>query len=128
MNICSETVESEPLIDNDELEDHAVNLYIYVKELATLKCETELRREDSLIQQSSHMQTAFFMSAALFMAAPILIDNCGSQFSLNYFFAAFSSNVLRLLASPVAASLAQRHVLKRAFMNIPIRNKKTKPF
>lgn len=60
MNICSETVESEPLIDNDELEDHAVNLYIYVKELATLKCEAELRREDSLIQQSSHMQTAFF--------------------------------------------------------------------
>lgn len=93
---------------------------MYVKELGTLKYEAELRREDSLIQQSSHMQTAFsFMSAALFMAAPILIDNRGNQLSLNFFFAAFSSIVFFLLASLVAASLAQRRVLRRTFMSIP---------
>lgn len=120
MSICSEAVESEPLINSDELEEQAVNLYMYVKELGTLKYEAELRREDSLIQQSSHMQTAFsFMSAALFMAAPILIDNRGNQLSLNFFFAAFSSIVFFLLASLVAASLAQRRVLRRTFMSIP---------
>lgn len=120
MSICSEAVESEPLINSDELEEQAVNLYMYVKELGTLKYEAELRREDSLIQQSSHMQTAFsFMSAALFMAAPILIDNRGNQLSLNFFFPAFSSIVFFLLASLVAASLAQRRVLRRTFMSIP---------
>lgn len=120
MSICSEAVESEPLINSDELEEQAVNLYMYVKELGTLKYEAELRREDSLIQQSSHMQTAFsFMSAALFMAAPILIDNRGNQLSLNFFFAAFSSIVFFLLASLVAASHAQRRVLRRTFMSIP---------
>lgn len=120
MNICSEAVESEPIIDNDELEEQAVNLYMYVKELGTLKYEAELRREDSLIQQSSHMQTAFsFMSAALFMAAPILIDNRGNQLSLDYFFAALSSIVFCLLVSLITASLAQRRVLKRTFMSIP---------
>ena len=120
MSICSEAVESEPLINSDELEEQAVNLYMYVKELGTLKYEAELRREDSLIQQSSHMQTAFsFMSAALFMAAPILIDNRGNQLSLNFFFAAFSSIVFFLLASLVAASLAQRRVLRPTFMSIP---------
>ena len=120
MSICSEVVESEPLINSDELEEQAVDLYMYVKELGTLKYEAELRREDSLIQQSSHMQTAFsFMSAALFMAAPILIDNRGNQLSLNFFFAAFSSIVFFLLASLVAASLAQRRVLRRTFMSIP---------
>ena len=120
MSICSEVVESEPLINSDELEEQAVDLYMYVKELGTLKYEAELRREDSLIQQSSHMQTAFsFMSAALFMAAPILIDNRGNQLSLNFFFAAFSSIVFFLLASLVAASLAQRRVLRRNFMSIP---------
>lgn len=120
MSICSEAVESEPLINSDELEEQAVNLYMYVKELGTLKYEAELRREDSLIQQSGHMQTAFsFMSAALFMAAPILIDNRGNQLSLNFFFAAFSSIVFFLLASLVAASLAQRRVLRRTFMSIP---------
>ncbi len=120
MSICSEAVESEPLINSDELEEQAVDLYMYVKELGTLKYEAELRREDSLIQQSSHMQTAFsFMSAALFMAAPILIDNRGNQLSLNFFFAAFSSIVFFLLASLVAASLAQRRVLRRTFMSIP---------
>lgn len=120
MSICSEVVESEPLINSDELEEQAVDLYMYVKELGTLKYEAELRREDSLIQQSSHMQTAFsFMSAALFMAAPILIDNRSNQLSLNFFFAAFSSIVFFLLASLVAASLAQRRVLRRTFMSIP---------
>lgn len=120
MSICSEAVESEPLINSDELEEQAVNLYMYVKELGTLKYEAELRREDSLIQQSSHMQTAFsFMSAALFMAAPILIDNRDNQLSLNFFFAAFSSIVFFLLASLVAASLAQRRVLRPTFMSIP---------
>lgn len=120
MSICSEVVESEPLINSDELEEQAVDLYMYVKELGTLKYEAELRREDSLIQQSSHMQTAFsFMSAALFMAAPILIDNRGNQLSLNFFFAAFSSIVFFLLASLVAASLAQRRVLRPTFMSIP---------
>ena len=120
MSLCSEVVESEPLINSDELEEQAVDLYMYVKELGTLKYEAELRREDSLIQQSSHMQTAFsFMSAALFMAAPILIDNRGNQLSLNFFFAAFSSIVFFLLASLVAASLAQRRVLRRTFMSIP---------
>lgn len=120
MSICSEVVESEPLINSDELEEQAVDLYMYVKELGTLKYEAELRREDSLIQQSSHMQTAFsFMSAAPFMAAPILIDNRGNQLSLNFFFAAFSSIVFFLLASLVAASLAQRRVLRRTFMSIP---------
>lgn len=120
MSICSEVVESEPLINSDGLEEQAVDLYMYVKELGTLKYEAELRREDSLIQQSSHMQTAFsFMSAALFMAAPILIDNRGNQLSLNFFFAAFSSIVFFLLASLVAASLAQRRVLRRTFMSIP---------
>ena len=46
MSICSEAVESEPLINSDELEEQAVNLYMYVKELGTLKYEAELRRED----------------------------------------------------------------------------------
>ena len=36
--------------DVDLLEKQAVSLYRHVKELAQMKCESELRREDSLIQ------------------------------------------------------------------------------
>ena len=47
----------------------------HIKELALLKYEDELRREDSLINQASQMQTAFsFTSAALFMVAAIAVE------------------------------------------------------
>lgn len=100
-------------------EEQADSLYSYVKELAKLKYDAELRREDSLIQQSSHMQTAFsFMTAAVFMATPILIDNRG-ELSLDFFLWSVSSIILALLSSLVLASLAQRRFLKRTLMNIP---------
>ena len=106
--------------DVDLLEKQAVSLYRHVKELAQMKYESELRREDSLIQQSSHMQTAFsFITAAVFMAAPILIDNRGDNLSLSFFFAAYSTVTACLLMSLITASLAQRRFLKESFMNIP---------
>ncbi|MFR1595838.1 MAG: hypothetical protein ACLSU2_09555 [Oscillospiraceae bacterium] len=104
----------------DSQEEQAVSLYLHVQTLSKMTYEAELRREDSLIQQSSHMQTAFsFMTAALFMSAPILIENRGETLSLNFFFVAFSTIILFLLISLVTASLAQRRVLKKAFMSIP---------
>lgn len=106
--------------DVDLLEKQAVSLYRHVKELAQMKYESELRREDSLIQQSSHMQTAFsFITAAVFMAAPILIDNRGDNLSLGFFFVAFSTIIACMLVSLITASLAQRRFLKESFMNIP---------
>lgn len=120
MDTCFEMPHTVATNDPNETEKQAENLYSYVKELATLKYESEMRREDSLIQQSSHMQTAFsFMSAALFMAVPVLLEYRGEKLSLPFFFAAFSSILLCLLLSLIAASLAQRRVLKKTFMSIP---------
>lgn len=108
-----------PAESSEELEKQAESLYSHVKDIASLKYESELRREDSLIQQSSHMQTAFsFMTAAVFMAFPILIEHRG-EISLDFFFWAGSTITIALLASLVLASLAQRRVLKKTFMNIP---------
>ena len=108
-----------PAVFPEELEKQAESLYSHVKDISSLKYESELRREDSLIQQSSHMQTAFsFMTAAVFMVFPILIENRG-EISLDFFFWAGSTITIALLASLVLASLAQRRVLKKTFMNIP---------
>lgn len=106
-------------ISPEELEMQAEALYSHVKDISLLKYESELRREDSLIQQSSHMQTAFsFMTAAVFMVFPILIEHRG-KVSLDFFFWAGSTITISLLASLLFASLAQRRVLKKTFMNIP---------
>ncbi len=102
----------------DEQEKRAVSLYKHVKELAQLKYDGELRREDSLIEQSSHMQTAFsFMTAAVFMALPIAIDHRG-PLSLRFFFISVSIIVGLLLASLVTASIAQRRIKKKAPQNV----------
>lgn len=77
-------------------------------EMAKIKYESELRREDSIIQQSGHMQTAFsFSTAALFMAAPIVVEYRGCL-SLTFFLVVFSSITLVLLFSLFAATMAQR--------------------
>ena len=102
----------------DEQEKQAVSLYRHVKELAQLKYDGELRREDSLIQQSSHMQTAFsFLTAAVFMALPIAVEHKG-PLSLSFFFISVSIIVGLLLASLVTASIAQRRIKKKAPQNV----------
>lgn len=75
-SLCQENSQQTEHIPNDEeqLEKQAISLYRHVKEISTLKYESELRREDSLIQQFGHMQAAFsFMTAAIFMATPIMM-------------------------------------------------------
>ncbi|WP_108775979.1 hypothetical protein [Lactimicrobium massiliense] len=101
-----------------EQEKQAVSLYKHVKELAQLKYDGELRREDSLIQQSSHMQTAFsFMTAAVFMALPIVIEHRG-VLTMNFLFISVSIMVGLLLVSLVMASIAQRRIKKKAPQNV----------
>lgn len=105
-------------VELDKQEKQAVSLYSHVKELAQMKYDSEIRREDSLITQSSHMQTAFsFMTAALFMALPIIIQYRGIL-SLVFILVAISSIVFFLLLSLLFASLAQRRVKKQALEDI----------
>jgi hypothetical protein len=101
------------------VDENAVTLYEYTKELAKIKYESELRREDSLIQQGSQMQTAFaFTTAAFFTAYPTIIEYRG-RISLNYLLWAAVTIVLALLLSLLFAALVQRRVLKETLMDIP---------
>jgi Flp pilus assembly protein TadB len=104
--------------DDSQNEEIAVSLFKHVKEIAQMKYDNELRREDSLIQQSGHMQTAFsFMTAALFMAAPVIVDNRG-KLSFCFLLAVFSTIVAALLASLILASLVQWRYKKKDIDNV----------
>lgn len=93
----------------------AKEITLFECEMAKIKYESELRREDSIIQQSGHMQTAFsFSTAALFMVAPIAVDYRGCL-SLTFFLVAFSSLTLVLLLSLFAATMAQRRKAQDLF-------------
>lgn len=110
-------------IDNDlqvieEQERDAVTLFKHIKELAQLKYDSELRREDSLIKQSTQMQTVFsFVTAAIFMALAVIIENRGSL-SLVFFLVASASIMFFLLISLVMASFAQRRRIHSTFPDI----------
>lgn len=84
-------------------------------DLAKMKYESELRREDSLIQQSGHMQSAFaFTTAALFMVLPVLLQYRGTL-SLNFFLLSSSSITLMLLCSLFGATMAQNRKKQALF-------------
>lgn len=93
----------------------AKEITLFECEMAKIKYESELRREDSIIQQSGHMQTAFsFSTAALLMIAPIAVDYRGCL-SLTFFLVAFSSITLVLFFSLFATTMAQRRKAQDLF-------------
>lgn len=95
----------------NELTDH-------IKELAVLKYENELRREDSLINQASQMQTAFsFTTAALFMVAAIAVEY-RKPWSYNFLLVVFSTITIALIISLFFATLAQRRLEREDFNHI----------
>lgn len=103
---------SNPDIDPNEY------LYPHIKELAQVKYNDELRREDSLIQQSGRMQTAFsFITVVLCMVVPILLEHRG-PLSIKFFFIAFSLIFFCLLISLVFASIAQWRWKRTALSSI----------
>lgn len=109
-------------MENNEVDTSkmADELYSYVKEFATLKLDSEIKREDSLIQQSANMQTAFsFTTAALFMVAPIAVEYRGAM-SLEFLLMAFSTITALLLLSLVFASMAQNRQLNTAFPDVDV--------
>ena len=90
----------------------------HIKELAKLKYESEMRREDSLINQASQMQTAFsFTSAALFMVAAIAVDY-KEPWSYNFLILIFSTITIALIISLVLATVAQRRMEREDFSHI----------
>ena len=91
-----------------QLNDEKISkLLQYCCELAKIKYDSELRREDSIIQQSGHMQTVFsFSTAALFMIAPIVVQYRGSL-SLTFLLIVFASITVALLFSLFSATMAQ---------------------
>lgn len=93
----------------------AKEITLFECEMAKIKYESELRREDSIIQQSGHMQTAFsFSTAALFMVAPIAVEYRGIL-SLTFLLVAFSTITFVLLFSLFAATMAQRRKAQDLF-------------
>ena len=100
-----------------------LDLLRFKLELAQMKYECELRREDSLIQQGSHMQSAFsFITAALFMIAPVVVDNRG-ELSYKYLLAVFSSISLFLLISLIAATVSQSRKNQYILSNVEAQDK-----
>lgn len=96
----------------------AETLFSFVREFASIKLDTETKREDSLIQQASTMQTAFsFTTAALFMVAPIAVEYRGNM-TLPYLLAVFSSITVLLLVSLVLAATAQNRQLNATFPDV----------
>lgn len=86
-------------------------------DLARIKYESELRREDSLIQQSGHMQSAFaFTTAALFMVLPVLLQYRGTL-SLEFCLLSIASITLMLLCSLFGATMAQNRKEQALFPN-----------
>jgi len=99
-------------------EQDAIMLLNHIKEIAKLKYESELKREDSLIKQSSQMQTVFsFMTGAIFMALTVIISNRG-KLSLEFFLVAISCIMIFLLVSLVTASLAQQRKIQNTFPDV----------
>ena len=96
----------------------ADDLSLYIKELARMKYESEIRREDSLIMQASQMQTAFsFSSAALFMVAAIAVEY-KEPWTFEFLLLIFSTITGALLVSLVLATIAQRRVEREDFPHI----------
>jgi len=96
----------------------AREITLFECEMAKIKYESELRREDSIIQQSGSMQTAFsFSTAALFMVAPIAIEYRG-VLSLTFFLIAFSTITIALMFSLFAATVAQRRKAQDLFPDV----------
>jgi hypothetical protein len=92
----------------------------HIKELALLKYEDELRREDSLINQASQMQTAFsFTSAALFMVAAIALEY-REPWSYDFLLTVFSTITIALVVSLVLATLAQKRYERQDFPHIEV--------
>ena len=84
--------------NNAEQNHEYIEVFAFIGEMAKVKYENEIRREESIIQQASQMQTAFsFITAALFMVAPIAIEYRGTVLSLSFFLVASYSAFLLLL-------------------------------
>ena len=87
------------------LRDIALNKYIL--DMAKIKYDSELRREDSIIQQAGHMQAVFsFVSIGVVTLIPVIIS-CKGSLSINYLILVFSTILIVLFFSLFAATMAQ---------------------
>ena len=103
------------MLDEEKIKEDVTG---HIKELAKLKYESEMRREDSLINQASQMQTAFsFTSAALFMVAAIAVEY-KEPWSYNFLIVIFSTITFALVISLVLATVAQRRMEREDFQHI----------
>ncbi|MBX4268896.1 hypothetical protein [Clostridium estertheticum] len=107
----------------EDSEQDAIMLLKHIKEIAKLKYESELKREDSLIKQSSQMQTVFsFVTGSIFMAVTVIISNRG-KLSLKFFLVAISCIMIFLIVSLVTASLAQQRKIQNTFPDVYVLEK-----
>lgn len=101
-----------------QFNDEKTSLLQYCYELAKIKYDSELRREDSIIQQSGHMQTVFsFSTATIFMIAPIIVQYRGFL-SLTFLLIVFASITVALLFSLFSATMAQNRRKQDLFPGI----------
>lgn len=91
----------------EEKDKHDIAVNKYILEMAKIKYDSELRREDSIIQQAGHMQAVFsFVSIGVVTLIPVIISYKGSL-SLNYLIFVFSTILIVLFFSLFAATMAQ---------------------
>lgn len=87
-------------------------------ELARIKYDSELRREDSIIEQSGRMQSAFsFMLAAIAIVAAILSNHSGA-IPLGVSIASVSSVMCCLMVSLILATVSQSRKTQKLWADI----------
>ena len=84
---------------------NATKLYVHVKEIAKIKYESELRREDSIIQQSSHIANSVCIYDSSIICSGF---NCLSEYRCSHFwfftYCFFFNNGLLVIESGVCFS------------------------
>lgn len=87
-------------------------------DLAKIKYDSELRREDSIIQQAGHMQAVFsFVSIGVVTLIPVIIS-CKGSLSIYYLILVFSTILVVLLFSLFAATMAQNRKRQYLFPDV----------
>lgn len=93
--------------EQEERIQREIALNKYILDMAKIKYDSELRREDSIIQQAGHMQAVFsFVSIGVVTLIPVIIS-CKGSLSINYLILVFSTILVVLFFSLFAATMAQ---------------------
>lgn len=107
---------------NESDKEEITEVLKFELELAKIKYDSEIRREDSVIQQGSRMQSVFsFMLTAVAVVATILSNNSGVvPFKLSI--GIIASIVFGLLVSLILATMTQSRRKQELWANVDEQN------